>query len=108
MNTVTPVADATFQSEVIESELPVVVDIWAAWCGPCKAIAPILDQLAEEYAGRVKIVKIDADQNPEAVTAAGVTSIPTLGFYRAGERVDVLIGAHPKPVYAAKIEELLA
>lgn len=108
MNTVTPVTDATFQSEVIESELPVVVDIWATWCGPCKAITPILDQLAEEYAGRVKIVKIDADANPEAVTAAGVTSIPTLGFYRAGERVDVLIGAHPKPVYAAKIEELLA
>ena len=108
MNTVTPVTDATFQSEVIEAELPVVVDIWAAWCGPCKAIAPILDQLAEEYAGRVKIVKVDADANPEAVTAAGVTSIPTLGFYRAGERVDVLIGAHPKPVYAAKIEELLA
>ena len=108
MNTVTPVTDATFQSEVIEAELPVVVDIWAAWCGPCKAIAPILDQLAEEYAGRVKIVKVDADANPEAVTAAGVTSIPTLGFYRAGERVDVLIGAHPKPVYVAKIEELLA
>ncbi|MCI2266642.1 thioredoxin [Sediminivirga luteola] len=108
MNTVTPVTDATFQSEVIESELPVVVDIWATWCGPCKAITPILDQLAEEYAGRVKIVKIDADANPEAVTAAGVTSIPTLGFYWAGERVDVLIGAHPKPVYAAKIEELLA
>src|SRR5690606_3344751 len=95
MNTVTPVTDATFQSEVIEAELPAVVDIWAAWCGPCKAIAPILDQLAEEYAGRVKIVKVDADANPEAVTAAGVTSIPTLGFYRAGERVDVLIGAHP-------------
>lgn len=108
MNTVTPVTDVTFQSEVIEAGLPVVVDIWAAWCGPCKAIAPILDQLADEYAGRVKIVKIDADANPEAVTAAGVTSIPTLGFYRAGERVDVLIGAHPKPVYAAKIEELLA
>ena len=69
---------------------------------------PILDQLAGEYEGRVKIVKIDADQNPETVTAAGVTSIPTLGFYRNGERVDVLIGAHPKPVYAAKIEELLA
>ena len=108
MNTVTPVTDATFQSEVIEAELPVVVDIWAAWCGPCKVIAPILDQLSEEYAGRVKIVKVDADQNPETVTAAGVTSIPTLGFYWNGERVDVLIGAHPKPVYAAKLEELLA
>jgi thioredoxin 1 len=64
MSTVTPVTDTTFQAEVLESELPVVVDIWATWCGPCKAIAPILDQLASEYAGRVKIVKVDADQNP--------------------------------------------
>ena len=108
MSTVTPVTDATFRAEVLESELPVVVDIWATWCGPCRAIAPILDQLAGEYAGRVKIVKVDADQNPETVAAAGVTSIPTLGFDRNGERVDVLIGAHPKPVYIAKIEELLA
>lgn len=103
-----PVTDATFQTEVLESGLPVVVDIWATWCGPCRAIAPILDQLAGEYAGRVKVVKVDADQNPAIVTAAGVTSIPTLGFYRDGKRVDVLIGAHPKPVYIAKIEELLA
>ena len=108
MSAVTPVTDTTFQAEVLESELPVVVDIWATWCGPCKAIAPILDQLAIEYAGRVKFVKVDADQNPEAVAAAHVTSIPTLGFYRNGERVNVLIGAHPKPIYAAKIEELLA
>ncbi|GLU91069.1 MULTISPECIES: thioredoxin [Microbacteriaceae] len=105
---ITHVTDATFHAEVIESELPVLVDIWAAWCGPCKAIAPILDTLAEEYAGRVKVVKVDADANPETVTAAGVTSIPTIGFYRAGERVDVLIGAHPKPVIAAKIEDVIA
>lgn len=105
---VTHVTDATFASEVTESELPVVVDIWATWCGPCKAIAPILDQLADEYAGRVKIVKLDADANPSTVAAAGVTSIPTLGFYRAGTPVDVLIGAHAKPVIAAKIEELIA
>lgn len=85
-----------------------VVDIWAAWCGPCKAIAPVLEQLADEYAGRVKIVKVDADANPATVTAAGVTSIPTLGFYRDGERVDGLIGAHPKPVIEAKIEAVLA
>ena len=108
MSTVTPVTDTTFQAEVLESELPVVVDSWATWCGPCRAIASILDQLAGEYEGRVRIVKVDADQNPETVTAASVTSIPTLGFYRNGERVDVLIGAHPKPVYVAKIEELLA
>jgi len=106
--TITAVTDATFQAEVEAADLPVVVDIWATWCGPCKAIAPILDQLAEEYAGRVKFVKIDADQNPEAVTAAGVTSIPTLGFYQDGTRQDVLIGVHPKPVIAAKIDGLLA
>lgn len=102
---ITPVTDATFVSEVLESELPVVADIWAAWCGPCKAIAPILEHLAAEYAGRVKI---DADANPETVTTAGVTSIPTLSFYRDGERVDMLIGAHPKPSIAAKIDGLLS
>ncbi|GAA2524132.1 thioredoxin [Rarobacter incanus] len=102
------VTDATFHDQVEAAELPVVVDLWAAWCGPCTAIAPILAQLADEYAGRVKFVKTDADQNPEAVTAAGVTSIPTLGFYQDGTRQDVLIGAHPKPVIAAKIEALLA
>ena len=101
------VTDATFAADVIQSEMPVVVDIWATWCGPCKAIAPILDQLAEEYAGTVKIVKVDADANPSTVTSAGVTSIPTLLFYRAGEPVDTLIGAHPKHVIAAKIDGLL-
>lgn len=106
--TVTVVTDATFPTEVQAAELPVVVDIWATWCGPCKAIAPILDQLANEYAGRVKFVKVDADQNPETVTAAGVTSIPTLGFYQNGVRQDELVGAHPKPVIAAKIERLIS
>lgn len=108
MSAITHVTDATFQSEVLESDVPVVVDIWAAWCGPCKAIAPLLGQLAGEYEGRVKIVKVDADANPETVSAVGVTSIPTLGFYRAGTRTDVMIGAHPKPAIATKIEELLS
>lgn len=108
MSATTLVTDATFQSEVLESDIPVVVDIWATWCGPCMAIAPILDQLAGEYEGRVKIVKVDADANPATVSAAGVTSIPTLGFYRNGERTDVMIGAQPKPAIAAKIEGLLA
>ncbi|GAA2185974.1 thioredoxin [Leucobacter alluvii] len=102
------VTDATFDAEVLCAKVPVVVDIWAAWCGPCKQIAPILDQLATDYAGRIKIVKIDADQNPEAVTAIGVTSIPTLGFYKDGARRDMLIGAHPKPVIVEKMEALLA
>lgn len=103
-----PVTDSTFQAEVLDADLPVVVDIWATWCGPCKQIAPLLDQLAAEYDGRIKIVKLDADQNPETVVAAGVTSIPTLGFYKNGVRNDFLIGAHPKPVIAEKMEALLA
>ncbi len=102
------VTDDTFEHEVLQSGLPVVVDIRATRRGPCKAIAPVLEDLATEFSGRVKIVKVDADANPTTVTAAGITSIPTLGFYRAGERIDVLIGAHPKPVIAAKIEELLS
>lgn len=107
MSTLTAVTDATFQAEVLDSEIPVVVDIWATWCGPCRQVAPLLEQLASEYDGRVKIVKIDADQNPETVAAAAVTSIPTLGFYREGVRVDALIGAHPRPVIAGRIESLL-
>lgn len=102
------ITDNTFEQEVLQSSLPVLVDIWATWCGPCKAIAPVLEDLATEYSGRIKIVKVDADANPTTVSTAGVTSIPTLGFYKAGERVDALIGAHPKPVIAAKIEELLS
>ncbi|MCR2811742.1 thioredoxin [Microbacterium sp. zg.Y1084] len=102
------VTDATFHDEVLNSDLPVVVDIWAVWCGPCRQVAALLDQLAADFDGRVRIVKVDADQNPDTMMSAGVTSIPTLGFYRNGKRVDVLIGAHPKPVIAAKIEELLA
>ncbi|MDD7929904.1 thioredoxin [Microbacterium thalli] len=108
MSSLLSVTDATFQDEVLNSDVPVVVDIWATWCGPCRQVAPLLDQLAEEYAGRVKIVKVDADQNPDTVVSAGVTSIPTLGFYRDGVRTDLLIGAHPKPVIADKIESLLA
>jgi len=102
------VTDATFEHEVLQSEIPVLVDVWAAWCGPCKRIAPILVELAIEYSDRVRIVKVDADANPRTVSTTGVSSIPTLGFYKAGERVDVLIGAHPKPVIAAKLEELLS
>src|SRR5690606_23684410 len=83
----TIVTDATFEAEVLRSDVPVVVDFWAAWCGPCRQVAPVLEQLSEDYTGRAKIVKVDADANPQTVAAAGVVSIPTLSFYVDGALV---------------------
>lgn len=102
------VTDDTFKTEVLESEIPVLVDFWAEWCGPCKQVAPVLEQLAETYAGRLKIVKLDADANPVVLAAAGVVSIPTLNFYVKGELVQTIIGAKPRTVLSAAIDEVLA
>lgn len=88
--------DASFEQDVINAETPVVVDFWAEWCGPCKMLSPILDEMAEEFEGKVKIVKVDIDANPETPTKLGVRGIPTLVFFNGGEAKDVKVGAHPK------------
>ena len=90
------VSDATFDREVIESELPVLVDFWAPWCGPCKAIAPVLEEIAASMAGRLKIVKYDTQANQRVATAMGIRSIPTLVIFKDGEVADVQIGAVPR------------
>lgn len=90
------VTDATFATEVLASDLPVLVDFWAEWCPPCHRLTPVLDELATEYAGRARIVKIDADTNPESVKTYGVLSMPTLVLFRGGERVSQVVGAQPK------------
>ena len=90
------VTDATFDAEVRGSDVPVVVDFWAEWCGPCRMIGPALEELAAEYAGKVKIVKVNVDENPEAPAALGVRGIPALFLFKDGQVVSNKVGAAPK------------
>lgn len=90
------VTDATFGDEVLGSDVPVLVDFWAEWCPPCHRLAPVLDELAAEYEGRARIVKVDADANPATVRAYGVLSLPTLSMFRNGQVASQVVGAQPK------------
>lgn len=92
-----------FQSDVLQSSEPVVVDFWAEWCGPCKMIAPSLDELSTELAGKVKIAKLNIDENPELAAQFGVRSIPTLMVFKGGEVADIKVGAAPKTALSAWI-----
>jgi thioredoxin 1 len=101
------VTDDSFEAEVKKSDIPVLVDFWAPWCGPCKMIAPILDELAGEYDGKVKIAKVDVDSNPKTPASFSIMSIPALLFFKNGKIVDQVIGAVPKAQLMSKIESIL-
>ncbi len=101
------VTDASYQQEVIESELPVLVDFWAPWCGPCRIIGPIVEQLADEYAGRLKVAKINTDENRTTPGSLGIRGIPTLILYVGGREVERIVGVRPKDDLVARIDAVL-
>ncbi|GIV98364.1 MAG: thioredoxin [Herpetosiphonaceae bacterium] len=102
-----PVTDQEFEEKVLKSQEVVMVDFWAPWCGPCRAVAPILDELAKEYEGRVTIAKVNTDENPKYAMQYKVQGIPTMIFFREGKEVDRIVGAGPKAYYKNKLEALL-
>lgn len=100
--------DTNFKKEVLDSQLPVLVDYWAQWCGPCRMLAPIIEELAGEYAGKLKIGKIDVDQNPNSTAAYAVMSIPTLIFFKNGKVMEQVVGVVNKTGLKKKIEEYIS
>lgn len=103
-----PVTDRTFATDVLQADRPVLVDFWAPWCRPCLQVAPVLEEIAREYEGRLTVLKLNTDENPEVTRAYGIVSIPTINIYSDGELVRSIVGARPKPAILAEIRPFLA
>jgi thioredoxin 1 len=102
------VTSATWDQEVLKSSTLVLVDFWAVWCGPCRMVAPIVDEISKEYAGKLKVLKLNTDENADVAARYKIMGIPTLMFFKNGERVDQVVGAVPKAQLKTKVDSLLA
>ncbi|HEY9784885.1 MAG TPA: thioredoxin [Candidatus Obscuribacterales bacterium] len=105
MSAVLNVTDTTFEQEVLKAEIPVLVDFWAPWCGPCKAVAPVVEDLSKEYEGRLKVVKLNTDENPKTAQAYSIRGIPSLYVFKSGQVVEQVVGAVPKSTLATAINK---
>ena len=101
------VTDSTFKEEVLDNEVPVLVDFWAPWCGPCRMVAPVVEEIALQYDGRLKVVKVNTDENPQIASQYGIRSIPTLMIFKDGQKVDMVVGAVPRSTLSITLEKYL-
>ncbi|MBV6624978.1 MAG: thioredoxin [Rivularia sp. (in: Bacteria)] len=108
MSSASQVTDSTFKQEVLDSEVPVLVDFWAPWCGPCRMVAPVVEEISSQYEGQIKVVKVNTDENPNVASQYGIRSIPTLMIFKGGQKVDMVVGAVPKTTLANTLEKYLS
>ncbi|OBQ20202.1 MAG: thioredoxin [Anabaena sp. WA113] len=107
MSAAASVTDSTFKAEVLDSDVPVLVDFWAPWCGPCRMVGPVVDEIADQYGEKLKVVKVNTDENPQIASQYGIRSIPTLMIFKGGEKVDMVVGAVPKTTLSTTVEKYL-
>ena len=105
MSNVGDVTDVTFEAEVLKSPIPVLVDFWAPWCGPCRAVAPVVDEIANEYKGRLKVLKLNTDENPKTAQSYRISGIPSLMVFKNGQPVEQVVGAVPKATLSSAVDK---